>query len=124
MPDLTVENSMMCASNDCWEREVPGSGGRTYVVRFEAIFGLQQEARMSTHDYTCTCQHFQLRLKNKDGGYCKHIEAVRSERCGWHATYGGGLDPSPLSEAEREAAEAEGRCPSCGGPAVPVRVAV
>jgi len=124
MPDLTIENSRMCTSNERWEREVPGSGGKSYVVRFEEIFDRQREARMSTHDYTCTCEQFQRRLKFRDGGYCKHIESVRSERCGWHATYGGGLDPSPLSEAEGAAAEADGCCPSCGGPTIAVRVAV
>lgn len=123
MADLTIESSRMCSSNEHWEREVEGSGGAKYVVRFEQLFGAALQARMSTHDYTCTCQHYQVRLKNR-GGYCKHIESVRRERCGWHATYGGGLDPSPLSGAESEAAEAEGRCPSCGGPTVGVRVAV
>jgi len=124
MPDLTVETSRACSSCEYWEREVAGSSGSRYVVRFGEILGQAREARMCTHDFTCTCEHFQMRLKYREGAYCKHIESVRSEHCGWHAAYGGGLDPSPLSEAEGEAAEAEGRCPSCGAACVAVRVAV
>lgn len=123
MPDLTIEASRMCSSNEYWEREVDGSSGKSYTVRFGEIFGPERDARMCTHDFTCTCTNFQMRLRYREGAYCKHIEKVRSERCGWHAAYGGGLDPSPLSEREREAAEAGGRCPSCGGETVAVQVA-
>ena len=124
MPDLTIEHHRMCRSNEYWEREVAGSSGARYVVRFGEIWGPERDARMCSHDYTCTCSHFQKRLRYKDGAYCKHIDKVRPERCGWHGAYGGGLDPSPLSEAESAAAEAGGRCPSCGGETSVVRVAV
>lgn len=123
MPDLTTESRRMCSSNRFWECEVPGSSG-TYTVRFEEIFGQARQRRMCTHDWTCTCAHFRMKLHLIEGSYCKHVGAVMWRRCGWHEDHGGGLDPSPLSKPEREAAEAEGRCPSCGGEAEAVRVAV
>jgi len=124
MPDLTLETHRMCRTNEFWERRVRGSRGDEYMVRFEAVHGPQRAARMCDHDFTCTCQHFQLRRRLRGSGYCKHIEQVRTEHCGWHGCYGGGLEPPSLTSEEAGLAAAEGRCPCCGGETVSVRVAV
>lgn len=102
MPELSIEYMRMCASNEGWSREVEGSGGRKYTVTFGRVFGQEHD-----HGYSCTCPAFRF----GKGKPCKHVAAVRGERCGWHQQFDGGR-------------AGDGKCPRCGGETVVIRVGV
>ena len=106
MTDFIIETFLWCEQNDRYEAKVTGSRGETYSV----TYGPQNPGPF-THNWDCTCpaQRFS-RLKP-----CKHIEALLDKKCdhGWEASCG-----SPSDDW------VDGKCPECGSPAVPVRVAV
>lgn len=109
MPDLTVETGWYCASNERWEVEVTGSKGDVYHVRWEKI--LDHRITEAEYGWTCECKRFEFHPREQ----CKHINKIVAEgrRCAWNSemTPGG---PDPV----------DGRCPKCGGPVLPFRVAV
>lgn len=58
-------------------------------------------------DFSCNCPAYQY----GKGKYCKHIEQVKDQHCGWHQqTDGGEL--------------IDGKCPWCGGEVVDIMVGV
>jgi hypothetical protein len=109
MPDLTIETFWCCESCFQWERKVVGSKGATYVVRWGRDHKRHREYE---YDYSCNCMSYRTRP-----GYCKHIEAVKGERCGWDQWQDGGGDIPLLGDGRP-------RCPKCGGPATAHKVAV
>jgi len=100
MPDLTIENGWMCQTNEDWETEVVGSKGDIYKV----TYGFTPIGPCE-HDYSCTCPS----RKHP----CKHVLAVRKQRCGWHSQFDAG-----------EVDQQNPACPKCGGAVVAIRFAV
>lgn len=105
MPELSIVYARVCASNHSWEKSVKGSTG-TYKVKW----GPDYSGRYA-YGWSCTCPAF----KFSKARTCKHIEAAKSERCGWgHEAYCGSFsEPNP-----------DGSCPKCGGPTEVVKVGV
>lgn len=99
MPDLTRVMTCTCISNISWSKEVDGSAGTKHMVTFNINEG-----------YQCTCAHY--RFRGKDVGTCKHIEAVKKERCGWG------------EDAYWNTIHDEKVCPDCGEETVPFYVGV
>jgi hypothetical protein len=100
MPDLTREYHWHCLTAENWQKEVKGSKGDTYIVRWDRHSHKSQHE--VEHDWSCTCMAYRKRK-----GYCKHIEAVMKlehpeGRCGWMQYHDGG---SPKDD----------KCPRCGG---------
>jgi hypothetical protein len=87
MPDLVRVNAHTCSSNVKWRREVQGS--QLYVVWWKFQF---EGPSAGMYDYECTCPAFKYRHK-RGAQYCKHIEAVKHERCGWNAELDPGAQP-------------------------------
>ena len=81
MPDLTTEHFRTCKSNLFWQRKVKGSNDNEYTVVFGRTPGGPYE-----YGWSCDCPSFQFgNKKDKDGcRTCKHIEAVRHEKCEWN----------------------------------------
>jgi len=100
MPDLTIESGWMCCSHEQWERQVTGSKGAVYTVRFGQVFG-----QLCEYDFTCDCPHFRIRHKR-----CKHIAQARPDWCGWHQQFEAGDVDSD-----------DPKCPKCGGEVVAIR---
>lgn len=100
MPDLSYEFYFQCESVENFSVQVQGS--KNYTVSF----GLTQQG----YDYTCSCESFKFRKK-----YCKHIEQVKDQRCGWMQFVHG---DQPVEK------NSEHFCPKCGNKAVTRRVAV
>jgi hypothetical protein len=100
MPDFTMETAWVCNSNLFWSKKVGD---------YEVIWDNDRHARRDDCEYgwRCTCPSFKFR-----GGECKHIRAVKHERCGWNET----CEPCPTPSS--------GRCPDCGGEVSAIRVAV
>ena len=98
-----IESSVQCKSNSYWEIGVDGSNGKKYKVTFERQFG----NRDYDYDYECTCPAFKYKP-----GYCKHIKAVKDERCGWSRQWDGGNSTD------------DNKCPKCGGDVEGVLIAV
>lgn len=105
-----VVNSAFCA--DYWGVfEVPGSNGKTYEVELGG-----------TSYVHCTCKAFEwAKMDNKD---CKHIRYVWDNAClwnpQWHDAGPRNIKPVRLTETRL----LKDPCPGCGGPTVPVRIAV
>lgn len=102
MPELTRHTVRVCDTNLYWsyDYESPDSG-KHYTVRFEATpEGPYQ------YGLTCTCPAFKYNKSEP----CKHIEAVKDERCAWNAT----------CEITRKVR----KCPKCKGPVTSIEVAV
>lgn len=108
MPDFTVHTAPTCRSVREWVRMVPSDSipGTTYRVEYGETFRL--DAPMQ-RDYSCTCPAY---VKTGGKRYCKHINAVRKDRCLWNSHF----EPQPMP--------AGGVCPDCGGPLVFEKVAV
>ena len=98
---LVVETFRWCKSNEHWGRRYTSESDpdRTYLVTFHH------------GKWTCSCKGFKYHPTQT----CKHIEKAMDDKCdhGWEAAAGSPLDDWP-----------DGKCPACGQPAVPVRVAV
>jgi hypothetical protein len=107
MPDLTVHTVPVCLASREWVRMVPSESipGTTYRVEYGETFNPRGVQR----DYSCTCPSY---VKNGGQKYCKHINAVRKDRCRWN------------SHMEPYAIPADHKCPECGGPLVFEKVAV
>lgn len=110
MPDFTEYTAPMCAQNHLWVRMVPSSDGTTeYEVRYCEQY---EPWAMYKYDYDCSCPAYTHRKAKKGNReYCKHILAVRQERCTWNA------------HMEHYPVPSDKRCPECGGPLVYERVA-
>lgn len=104
MGDLNIETMYMCRSNEHWQRKVEGSKGAVHTVSFGRHGHKDQTCVMG---YSCTCPAFKYRP-----GDCKHIKAVKGQRCGWHQQMDGGAPTK------------RGRCPRCNGEVVAIRVGV
>jgi len=123
MPDFTIESFWMCGSNELWEAEVTSSSGKVYTVRFAPTFDPET---LTSHGFSCTCPHWQHRLKSK-GGECKHIERAKKLHCGWHENYGGDGPGEPIEGVvvKGPSFDSDGpSCPRCGGPTRAVLCAV
>lgn len=107
MPDFMVLTAPTCQSVREWVRMVPSDStpGTTYRVEYGETFNPRGVQR----DYSCTCPAY---VKNGGQKYCKHINAVRKDRCRWN------------SHMEPYAIPADHKCPECGGPLVFEKVAV
>lgn len=101
MPDFTYEIFFNCETAESYSTEVQGS--KTYTVSF----GPSKEGS----DWSCTCDAF----KYGKGKYCKHIEQVKDQRCGW-MQYVHGEQPVEKNH--------EYLCPKCGSKAIPRKWAV
>ena len=112
MPDLTIIAVWVCSTNESWSTAVKGSKGQTYIVRFGRDYSPN---RQYEYDYTCTCKSFEYR------GTCKHIKAVRSQRCGWHGQFDAG---EPVEVPVSDEYPNGYACPRCGGPLHAVNVGV
>lgn len=105
MPDFNTVVFATCMTNIFWERKVKSSTGRGfYLVRFERV----PVTRGVQYDYTCNCKHYQYRCANIPLAYCKHIAAVRDERCGWDQFLDGGKPVPGLGTTNLV-------CPKCAG---------
>ncbi len=62
-------------------RQVPSDqrNGTVYTVIYGVNLNKYGEATLGWH---CTCPDFEFRAQ-AEGRVCKHIQAVRAERCGW-----------------------------------------
>ena len=117
MRDLTVHAAYACVSNRSWSKEIPASGGGTYTLKWERLYGYDAEIMGCDYGYTCTCEGFKHRST------CKHVKAAYAEdlkadkgpedRCTWDAQFETGeavevpvTDDNPLGKA----------CPMCGRP--------
>jgi hypothetical protein len=101
MADLTTMTGVTCQTNIEWETLV----GK-HTVNFGKLFGRDFRLQQTINGYTCTCKGFTFR------GVCKHVEQVRSQRCGWNP----GADPGLRPEGDT--------CPDCGAPLVAMSVGV
>ncbi len=99
MADLTTQYYYHCATADNWSKAVKGTNNITYIVRWGSWGHKDDDC---SHGWSCTCK----RYKYSKSGTCKHIEGVKTERCGWSEYMDGG-------EAEQDVT---GRvsCPKCG----------
>lgn len=87
-----------CLTAEGWSKEVVGSDGKTvYVVRWDRHSHKNRSVQM---DYSCTCQAYKMKP-----GYCKHINQVKSQHCGWMQFISGG---EPVEK------NGEKVCPHCG----------
>lgn len=117
MPDLTVHAAWTCTTNIDWEKEVPGSNGETYTVRYGMLFGRDAEVQGCQYGYTCTCPSFTKSRRSHLP--CKHIKAVEAsgDRCAWN------WELEPGTGCARDA-NGEPCCPECGAPVTAFNVAV
>ena len=104
MSNLDIIPMAMCSSNENWEKIVPGRQG-SYIVRYDK---LNHKNKHITHDFSCTCPAYQY---SRGAKYCKHIEQVKDEFCGWHQ----GWD---------EGTAKDGRCPKCGNELINAMIGV
>lgn len=109
MPDLTIETTFVCATNTHWERDVKGSKGDIYTVRWERDF---RPNAPTQYRYTCPCRGF----KFGKGKECSHIRDHKDERCAWNQE----MEPGAIPAVK----DGEPCCPECGGPVEVIRVAV
>jgi hypothetical protein len=106
---IEVVAAWLCVSNVNWRKDVPGSRGGTYAVRFEK---LPDEADYQ-YGWTCTCKGFEFR------GTCRHVVETRAsgERCGWNGTL------EPTAECGRDVDD-NPICPDCKGEITAMNVGV
>jgi hypothetical protein len=101
MPDFTIEHHWHCHTSENWSKEVVGSKGKTYTVRWDRHSHKSQHEVQ--YDWSCSCPAYQHKR-----GYCKHIEQVKAMavesggRCGW-------------TQFEEGGQPRDGKCPRCGG---------
>jgi hypothetical protein len=108
MPDLDTTIVRICSSNDNWEIEVKGSGGKTYRVRYDKY---SHKFDKGEPEWSCSCPAYKFKK-----GHCKHIVQAQKEWCGWGAPWDeGGFDP--VTDDEK-------KCPKCGEDVEFVRWAV
>ena len=99
MPDFIIEIFHECETASSWIKEVIGTSG-VYTVTYNSFNPGRYE-----NNYACTCPSFKFGNRNKlrgDDATCKHIEQVKTERCGWMEV----LDGEKPTE--------DGKCPRCG----------
>ena len=103
MPDLTIEYHHHCESCDHWQKNISGSNGNQYIVRWNDSDHLRQHE--TTHEYSCTCPAY----KFGGGKWCKHIKTARLEHCAWNSIHNtdGFRDPVEDETGEK-------LCPRCG----------
>lgn len=102
-----IVNSAFCADNFGVYDVLSSDGKTTYTVTM---------AGMSAH---CTCKGFQFKQE------CKHITYVYRNACLWNPQwYDGNPDPTIRPKEYIEPLITGEECPVCGGPTVPVRIAV
>jgi len=106
VPDFTIHTAPICRSNQDWSRVVPSETdvSKQYIVSYRERFADTGPA----FDYECTCPAY----KYGNGKYCKHIHAVKDERCCWNEA----MEPKAVPE--------DGCCPDCGNEIILVQVAV
>jgi hypothetical protein len=102
MPDFTLINVEACQSTLTWSRDVKGSKGATYIVRYDAVSHNNPNVQ---RDYSCTCMSYVFKRPD----YCKHIKAVMDERCG----YGEESSHNPPMPYNKHLDDGK-HCPHCG----------
>jgi len=107
MPDLTVHTVPVCLASREWVRMVPSASDPTKTYRVE--YGETFDRKGVQRDFSCTCPAF---VKTGGKSYCKHIKAVKKDRCRWNDHF------------EMCATPTDNKCPDCGGPLVFEKVAV
>src|SRR5262245_49911515 len=88
--------------------KVPGSGGEGHTVTSD-IDGAH-----------CTCKGYRYRRD------CRHVSVVFETACLWNCQWyeGGTVELRPVTRDEhRLLQDPDHRCPRCGGPTIPVRIA-
>lgn len=105
MTDFTIHVAPICRSNVDWVRMVPSSRNPNEQYRVEWTKQYGRKARFQ-FAYECSCPAFKLH-----GGECKHIVAVKAQRCCWNR------------EQTLMATPDGGCCPDCGGELTFVQVA-
>ena len=119
MAYLDIVVRWWCKTNEEWSRQVPGSGGKNYVVRYGRVYDPNRNYEAG---FTCDCPSYARNngpAKGPEGDReCKHIQAVKGEWCGWNEEYDEG-------KVERVGIYIEKHyCPKCGGPATTYRMGV
>ena len=99
MADLTTEYYWHCPTADNWSKAVRGTNDKTYIVRW-GTWGHKDDT--CSHGWSCTCHSY----KYSKSLTCKHIESVKSERCGW-------MEYHDAEPAEHDVTGAV-VCPRCG----------
>jgi len=111
VPDFDIVLAWTCASNLSWETKVTGSKGDAYTVWWGRLPEAKAMDVGATNGWQCECKAYKYR------GHCKHIDSVKSQRCGWNAF----LEPTCEPEKDQDGKPI---CPECGGPVRPMKVAV
>lgn len=113
--DLTIETAWTCESNESWFTNVQGSRpGTSHTVSWERLYGKEARAQGAQFGYRCTCVGFDYR---KTCSHVTQVAAASAHHCRWNAALDPGLPPDRDDQGNPV-------CPDCGGPVVPVRVAV
>jgi hypothetical protein len=113
--DFTIEYAYLCETNYAWSTQVKSSsGGGTYTVSWERLYGRAADEQGCMFGWSCTCKGFQYRRT------CSHVTKVAASqaRCGWNAEMDTG------AEAATDPATGEKCCPECGAPVQVEKVAV
>ena len=100
---LVAHNWRWCSTNEHYQEKVAGSKGAEYTVTYGPTPGGPYQ-----YGWSCTCPSFKHR-----GGECKHIKAVKPNRCAHGAEAACG-SPSPMGET----------CPECGSETTVISVGV
>lgn len=114
MPAQT-ETGLFCATN-FGEYEISGSNGKVYHVSIDGASGT-----------FCDCPAYKYSKGEVYDKTCKHIQQVWKEACMWNVQWFEGNNPHELLPASFNHSTLSGNgynCPNCGGPTVPVRIAV
>ena len=104
MTDFTTHAHRWCATNEHYSETVEGSKGASYTV----TYGRTPRGPYQ-YGWSCTCPSF----KFGKGKECKHIAAVKPNRCAH------GQDAVIGSPAHYD----DDTCPSCGGETTVIQVA-
>lgn len=105
MPDLTTHLAWTCTQNVFFCRNV-----KDYLVTWDEVRRVGTKIQWDWH---CTCPAY----KYGRGKHCKHIEAVKAQRCTWNESMDPTCEPIECADGQRV-------CPDCGGPVYPMFVAV
>lgn len=108
MSCLSIEYHRWCKSNEHWEKKVSGSNGAIYNVVYGKLAYLKDDC---THGWTCTCPAY----KYGKGTECKHIKAIKHEKCDWNweAIYGSSYDNGKYK-----------KCPKCSGELGSIKIGI